>query len=242
MPSYRKRFTVLLLVSAFLFSATGRSVFGEDQEQRNKDAVLKYLRPVLKEMGGSGRLYLFTSCDGRKIPLRFPRIKVQAPSKGAKGLEAVREIFKDDKRIAVTRGPNGMVRISFGRIPTEVLRTRIRSLRLKPDNQYTDLMAISAILSAGEVEATMHKVRLEHPVVVVSIMIITPREGLPHLPPVIRNLTLDEALDLLATTFGGLVISEQCVSSDGTGYFDADIESVLDYSELERREQRRIQR
>jgi len=88
----------------------------------------------------------------------------------------------------------------------------------------------------------MHKVRLEHPVVVVSIMIITPREGLPHLPPVIRNLTLDEALDLLATTFGGLVISEQCVSSDGTGYFDADIESVLDYSELERREQRRIQR
>jgi hypothetical protein len=239
MTSHRNRFVVRLLVSAFIFSAPVRSVCGEDQEQRNKDAVLKYLRPALKEMGGSARLYLFTPCAGGQRPLRFPRIIVQPPSKGAKGLEAIRQIFQNDKRVAVNQGQNGMIRISVGRTPTEVFRTRIRSLRLKPDNQYTGLMAMSAILSASEVEATMRKLRLEHPVVVVSIHILEPMEGLPHLPPVIRNLTLDEALDLLATTFGGLVISEQCVSSDGTGYFDADIESVLDYTELQRRDRRR---
>src|SRR3954451_15077387 len=104
MTSHRNHFTVLVLISVFIFGATVQSVCGEDQEKRNKDAVLKYLRPVLKEMGGSGRLYLFTSCAGRQDPLRFPRFKVQPPSKGAKGLEAVREIFRNDKRVAVNQG------------------------------------------------------------------------------------------------------------------------------------------
>jgi hypothetical protein len=229
----------IVVISAMIFAGTVRSVCGGDEEQRNKDAVLKYLRPVLKEAGGSGRLYLFTPCAGRQNPLRFPRLKVQAPSKGAKGLEAVKQIFQNDNRVAVNQGPDGMIRISVGRIPTEVLRTRIRSLPLKPDQQYTDLEAVNAILGKSEVEAAMHKQRLEVPIAAVSIMIQTPMEGLPHLPSVISNVTLDEALDSVATTFGELVISKQCVSSDGTGYFDADIVWVLDYSDVQRRERLR---
>lgn len=225
--SLRASFARLLLVGIFGYVASIPSVVAEDgsrTDERNKQAVFRHLRPVLKPVGGAARLYLFTSCEGRQSPLRFPRMKVQAASKGNVGLSGVREVFQNDKQVVVTQDPNGMIRIRRGNVPTALLKTKIHALRLKPDERYTEMLAVSAVLSAKEVEAAMRRLKLEHPVVVVSIMVVTPREGVPHLPAVMKDITLDEALDRVATTFGGIVISAQCTGPDGAGYFDADIE------------------
>src|SRR3984957_5876809 len=43
-----------------------------------------------------------------------------------------------------------------------------------------------------------------------SIGIAQPADGLPHLPGVITNVTVDQALDLVAKTFRGIVLYEFC--------------------------------
>src|SRR5207249_10998696 len=47
-----------------------------------------------------------------------------------------------------------------------------------------------------------------------------PMPGVPHLPDHIENITLDQALDLLATTFGQLILYEECISPNGARCFE----------------------
>jgi hypothetical protein len=49
-----------------------------------------------------------------------------------------------------------------------------------------------------------------------------PVEGAPHLPRLTQNLTADEALDLVATTFKGIVLYGICTLPDGKGLFQVD--------------------
>ena len=42
----------------------------------------------------------------------------------------------------------------------------------------------------------------------------------PRLPRNLMDMTLDQALDLVAKTFGYLVVYEECVRPDGTRFFD----------------------
>jgi hypothetical protein len=56
------------------------------------------------------------------------------------------------------------------------------------------------------------KIRI--PALPVSIGIGQPAEGRPHLPGVITNVTMDQALDLVAKTFRGIVLYEFCTPLD----------------------------
>jgi hypothetical protein len=190
-------------------------------EERNKVALWKHLQPVLEPRGGAARLY-FEDCT----PNSFPRFSLQSTAGGQMGLAAVREIFKKDKRVLVTQGPSGIVRIYVGKAPLEILRTKIHFLKFTTDQRYTPKLALIAIESARDVEAAMRDLKLEHPLVWSSIHVTEARRGLPHLPSSIAEVTLDEAYDLVARTFGGMIVYKACVDSKWPSTFSAYFDSM----------------
>ena len=177
-----------------------------------------YLGPVLTPLEGAARVYVVVDCGPGECP-QFPRLRLQSPSKGQTGLAAVREIFAKDKQTSVSSGPNGLIRIRFGKPPSALLQTKIHSFRFTPHEQYNIISAEGALEGAKEVKAAIQKLGLEIPVVVVSELVQEPMEGVPHLPPEIKDVTLDQALDLFAKTFGEVMLYEECIRPDGTRCF-----------------------
>jgi hypothetical protein len=182
----------------------------------NEDAVLKYLVPALSSAGKAGLLYYSGAYDAKSSdPVPFPLLELQAPSKSETGLAAVREIFQSDKNVTVSEEPSGIITIRVGDISPEILETKISLLRLDRTEQYSPGDAITAIEKTKDVEASMRRFRLR-PTLNLGGQVVQPAEGLPHLPPSMKNVTVDQALGSIAETFRGIVVYGVCAQPDGT--------------------------
>lgn len=226
-------FLTLLLCSTFGSANAGGLPEGLVISQQNKEAVLKYLRPVLISRGGAGRLYYSTACKTKDdVTLPFPEVDVQAPSKGKTGVAALREIFGKDKRVVVPHDRSGMIRVTIGQPISALLQTKIHSVSFKQHEQYNGELAIFAILNSKEVEAAMRRLgfALDEPVTVFGGGINVPEKGvpLPHLPTTIKDMTMDQALDVIAKTFGGIVIYETCEEPGGKRLVSLDFVQIAD--------------
>lgn len=208
-----------------------------DSSDRNRDALLQYLRPVLKADRGAGRLYYRVQCWAKDVgdDFSFPELELEAPSKEKTGLDAVREIFTKRKEVTVELGRDGMIKIRTGDVSAEVLKTKIDLLTLKPRERYNPLQAIMAIERTAEVQAKMRQLGAEEPLSIAQEHLVGPASGLPHLPASMRDVTMDEALDRVAQTFGGLVIYGECASANGTRLFSVNFVPIADFQTLIKR-------
>jgi hypothetical protein len=178
---------------------------------RNQATVLKYLEPVSYSSGKVVRLYYVVQCHATDVEMPFPAVRVGPPSENSTGLAAVREIFRDDKNVTVTEEPMGVIRVSIGKVPTAILQTRLSSVNLDKDQQYDPRLAIGAIESTKEMEAAERSLGLAG----VSLLAGTaqlPLSGIPHLPKSLKNLTVDQALDVIAKTWQGPVVYGVCAN------------------------------
>ena len=182
---------------------------------RNLVALLKCVRPALRSSGGTARVYYSTVCRAQGPTLPFPAVQVQAPAQAKTGLPAVQEVFEKDKDVAVLQDQSGIIRIIIGKPDRTLLRTRIGSLQLTSDQQYTPELAILAFEQSKDIEAAMHNLKWDYPVTVSSAGVTEPAKGLPHLPRTLKNIMLDEAFDLIAKTFGGIVFYGTCQDKNG---------------------------
>lgn len=91
---------------------------------------------------------------------------------------------------------------------------KILNLVLTPEEQYNYWPAIFQIENAPEVQSAMQELKIRLSARAFSIGIAHPAEGLPHLPAVIKNVTVDQTLDLVAKTFGGVVLYDFCTPPD----------------------------
>jgi hypothetical protein len=226
---------IILLLSTVFASASAQEGRGSNRlppgiSQRHQESVLKYLRPALMGSGGAGRIYYSMVCasEAEDGPLAFPEVKAGPPSKEKLGVTAVREIFKNDKQVKVSQDRSGMIRVMIGQPASSLLQTKIPSLSFKPDEQYNGELAIWAIFNAKEVEAAMRRLRLELPETIFSGSTTEPEEGriFPHLPPSLKNVTIDQALDEVARAFGGIVIYESCTDAAGKRFVSIDFVAV----------------
>ena len=221
-----KRFRFLLITIALIASlgcASGQDVRSErnNESERNWDNFLQYLQPVLKSAGGVGRLYYHADCwTERGDGILFPRLGLVGPAKSKNGLAAIQDIFRREKQVSVTEGPSGIYRISIGNVNYELLKTKIQLLKFTPRERYNVRDAISAIERTKEVESKKRELKLENPPIVVAGRVLEPAAGLPHLPISLRDVTMDEALDRVAQTFGELIIYGECVSGSGRRLFN----------------------
>jgi hypothetical protein len=224
---------VLLLAGPIGYLGAGDVPSNGEESQRNQAAVLKYLGPALKSRGGVARIDYVTACAAKDgTPLPFPAVKVEPSSKATSGLTAVREIFSSDKNVSVSESRFGVARVTIGRlIGSMILQTKIHSLALDQDEQYNAVPTIYAILGCKEVQAAMHQLGFEQPPTVMHAGIAQPEEGqppLPRLPARITDLTVDQALDLIAKTFGGIVIYKECADANGKRLFSLDFTQAID--------------
>jgi hypothetical protein len=229
-----KRIVLIVILSSGLLGFEAVASSGRDE--RNIEALLKYLRPVLKPVDGAARIYYVGTCNQKGDQSAFPRLNLQAPSSGAVGLAAVRQIVQNDKTVTVSKDRSGMIRINIGKLASPLLQTRIRSIKLTPDQQYTDWLAIGAIEESKEVDAarTPGEKAFEKlgggEVVVCSILVQSPVEGFPHVPARMRDVTLDQALDSVAKTFGAIVIYSEWRGPHGALHSYIDFKPVVGYS------------
>jgi hypothetical protein len=222
---------VLTLGGAFALDAVARRT----SDERNIKELLTYLRPALKPTGGAGRIYYVGTCSPKGDLSAFPKLKLQRPSRGAVGLAAVQQIIQNDRRVTVTKDRSGMIRINIGGRSSPILQTKIGSLKLEPDEQYTPWLALEAIEKTKEVKAACKpgddawgKIGGTE-VVVSSIIVNTAHEG-THMPARLKNLTLDQALDSFAKNFGAILIYEEWRGPRDAFHFSLDCEPVIDYS------------
>lgn len=207
--------SVLALLGAANFPKGGEG--SRDVSNRNEDAVLKYLRLVIGTSGKTIRLYYSaSSCHvgNDQAPVPFPAVKLRPPSKEKIGLAAVREIFSDDKSVTVSEEPLGTIRVLIGKVPMSILQTKLPLIALDPLERYNQRMAINAIQSAKEVQTAMHSLGLM-PVSNLGGLIAEPAKGLPHLPASMKELTVDRALDVVASTFQNVVVYGVCPNPTG---------------------------
>lgn len=215
-------FIVVILGSAFAGLDVSGSPKGLAESQRSLDDVLKYLRPALKS-AGSGRIYYSTVCSANdNTALPFPHVDVGPPSKDKRDLAAVREIFKNKKEVIVTEDLSRMIRISIGKPSSAILQTRIHSLTLTPDQQYNPGLAVIAFETAREVKSAERELGFAHPLTLLDMNVSEPEKGKPHLPTSVKDITLDQALDLIAKTFGGIVMYGTCAHSKGERLYTLD--------------------
>ena len=205
------RFFGLIMASSIVCLATedSQSTAGETLEARRQhyeDRVLEYLRDVAWSSRKAIRLYYQADCQTMKnsvvdYSVPFPFFPLQSPPADKIGVAAVREIFKNAKDIRIAEEPLGIVRIWVGKVPTEILRTKISLLTLDRQAQYDPSSAIMAIGSTKEVEAAKTSLGLSDAPYGNGLVALA-ENGLPCLPASMKNITVDQALDMIAKTWG----------------------------------------
>lgn len=215
----------LIMAGSIICLATEDSqrTAGESFEarQHHEDTVLGYLRDVAWSSRKAIRLYYQADCQPMKnsvvdYSVPFPFFRLQLPSADKTGVEAVREIFKNAKDIRIAEEPLGIIRIWVGKVPTEILRTRISLLTLDRQAQYDPSFAIGAIESTKEVETAKTSLGLSEAPDGGGLVALA-ENGLPSLPASMKNITVDQALDMIAKTWGGPVVFGACTSPTDSG-------------------------
>jgi hypothetical protein len=215
------RRTELLTLKALAVALGTLSVVSTPASVRVNDAVVNYLRPVLKYVGGAARVNYAGVCPGSD-KLLLPDVAVQPAPQGTAGITAVRQIFRNDPQVSEMQDQSGMLRITIGTVSTTVLQTRIPSLTLSPSAQYTPRDAVYAIAMSANNYAKEHGLNFGIAETVLDIIARGPAKGAPHLPPIMKNVTVDEALNSVANTFKGIVLYGSCKKPDGKELFRSD--------------------
>jgi hypothetical protein len=60
----------------------------------------------------------------------------------------------------------------------------------------------------------MHNLHIRTPTHLVNMILVRPADGLPHLPNVITDATVDQILDIIAKTFRGTILYKTCAPPD----------------------------
>jgi len=134
-------------------------------------------------------------------------------------LTKVSSLFAESNKMTVSRGRSGHLRIFVGDVNDELLTTKINRISFAPIERYNAIDAILAIMQTSDVQAKLSKLGVEQPVTVYPGARQEPNRRVPHLPVSLKNVTLEEALDQVAETFGCVIIYAGW-TADGVSFFD----------------------
>jgi hypothetical protein len=191
-----------------------------------KNQVYTNLRHALASTGLSARIYVQQgACRvGNYGYLLLPKVDFHPIADGQKGVEAIRYMFEGNSDVAISE-ESGIVRIWIGKVSDNLLETVIPTLTLTQHAQYYPRLpdgAVDMIMNAPEIRRAMMGLRLSEVGGIIDELIPPHVETDPHLPPTLSHITLDQALDSVAKTFGGIVSYEECRKSNGYGFIDTE--------------------
>jgi hypothetical protein len=144
---------------------------------------------------------------------------------GKSGLDAVRDIFLSQRNATVTED-HRIIRVRIGQVPDTIVQTRMSPMTLDTLAQYNGALAIAAIVHNQNVQDAMHKRGLSVPTLPVDMLLAPPNSIEPHLSSAMKGVTMDQALDEVATTFKGIVFYGAC---RGIGRFEVSFDGSPDF-------------
>jgi hypothetical protein len=134
-------------------------------------------------------------------------------------LARVSVLFAESNKINISRGRSGQLRIFVGDVSAELLATRIHRITLTPIERYNAADAIIAITQAKEIQSKLRRLNVQQPPGASPGLRQKADRRVRHLPASMKNLTLEEALDQVAETFGYPIIYAEW-TEDGARWFD----------------------
>ena len=167
---------------------------------------MKYLGPFAFFTHTPVRVYVLESCtqSGINWAMQFPRLKTRQPSKAVAGVAAVREMFNEDPNVQVTED-NGIIRVRIGKVPTDLLRTRLGHVSFDRESRYDPNQALGALIGTNEVQTAMQSLRLTLPMSFGGTLVV-PEKDFYRLPASISNVTVEQVLDTIAKTWEGQIV------------------------------------
>lgn len=197
--------------------------------QQNQDVLMRRLRPALKTNARAARLYVHSKCLGASGDiLFFPRIELNSGSKEKTGFPAIHRVLAGNKGIRVAERQPGLVGIWVGDVSDGLLNTKIHVLKFGSRQRYNYYDAIEAIIGTKEVQAKMRELQIDELTSFASYPMLSPDPKLRHLPLLLTNLTMDQALDQVALAFGGAVIFRECNGQNPRHYFSIDFDAIAE--------------
>lgn len=167
---------------------------------------------MLNATGKSARIYYGGDCqvpDNNTNLMPQPSLRFNANTKDVNDLEALtRALANNDNLSIVERGDIIGLYINYER--EKFLDTEIADVSFSVEEQYNANLALSAIAEDGALQAAEEVFGKQHMALLLIEGVRQPTEGYPHLPPSISNVSFDEALDVVAKTFHGIVFYETC--------------------------------
>lgn len=131
-------------------------------------------------------------------------------------------MFQGNPDVSISED-SGIVRIRIGKVSDELLRTKIPTLAFTQHEQYYPRLpggAVETIVDAPEVKGQMRGLRLSEVSGFIDELVPGHDETDPHIPPTLNDITFDEALDVVAKSFDGVVSYSECRKSNGYGFID----------------------
>ncbi|HTT98486.1 MAG TPA: hypothetical protein VMF58_10580 [Rhizomicrobium sp.] len=193
----------------------------------NEDAVLRHLRSAFKRARKGGRLYYSAGdCNDNYVP--FEKVRIDESVRHSADLATVKRMFAPDARVRVTE-TEGIVRIYVGDVPKSLLQTKVSHFSFDLDAQYTPEEAMIALVYSPAIDAAAKRLGLHQPDGAIEDVIVEPPlPARPHLPTVLQDVTLDQALDAVADTFDGIVEFGVCKNGP---IWEANFAGGLDFDE-----------
>lgn len=206
-----KCFAAILGLSLTCFAVADSAA--SSSPQTDESTLMRYLQPALGART-SVRFSYAASCSAARGFPPIPPIRFSAPSNRLAGVAAVRYIFRLDPNVVVTAGPGGIAKVTVGKVPTNLLRTRVALLRLQPIVQYNPGNVLDALERANELQGAVKSLGLVfvEPLKIQLVHIPEPGDPAPHLPAALYDVTVDQVLDLVAKTFRGVVLFGVCTA------------------------------
>jgi len=202
---------LVLFDSQISVASPTSSPIPQSQGEENERKLLKALAPILKSEGKVARIYYQVMCQPDfNYPAPFPSVGIRENSAGASGIRAIMRMFENDSLVSVSVSSPEIVRIEIGKISQSLLNTKISVLRLPMPEQYDPVSAIRAIEMTPEIQSAMRKYKSRGSSRVSNQLAPLPAPGAPHMPSLMRNVSMDQALDEVAKTFKGTVIYGSC--------------------------------
>lgn len=189
---------------------------------QSEDGVFTRLGRMLRATGYVGRVYYGGRCCTEGLgSVDFPRVLLH-PTQSNTALREVSEMFQGDAAVQVSQGKEKILSVTIGEPSTAILKTRISVLRIAPMAAYNPTGAIGVVEGTSEVKAAMAKLGLRFPLELSEQLLVKPSPGLPHLPAVMKGVTVGQALDAIAVTFQGIVAYGTCLKANGMGLVEID--------------------
>ena len=125
----------------------------------------------------------------------------------------IQRIFSKNSDVELLQAYPRVVSIRLEHVGLKVFSGKIALLKLNTLQQYEPSMALGAIESTPEFRSAEKENGLS-PVISGPIFYLgAPDRSAPHLPPELRNVTPKELMNLIAKTFGGVAVYQECPSS-----------------------------